>query len=74
MGKLLDSFAYFILVCAFISVNRYPVKDLIKSGSALRQFAPALLHQLDAFQGRLVRGHSGPAHWRRLLHLTDDLC
>lgn len=26
----------------------YPVKDLIEGGPALRQLAPALLHQLDA--------------------------
>lgn len=35
-------------------------------------FAPALLHQLNAFQWSLVWGHSGATHRRRLLHFTYD--
>lgn len=50
----------------------YPVKDLIKRRSALRHFAPALLHQLDTLHRSLIRSHGGAAHRRRLLHLPDD--
>ena len=49
------------------------VEDLFEGGPAVGHLAPALLHQLDALQGGLVRGHGGPAHGRGLLHLTDDL-
>lgn len=62
-----------VLPALDVVLKMYPVKDLIERRSALRQFAPALLHQLDALQRSLVGGHRGPAHGRRLLHLTDDL-
>lgn len=48
--------------------------DLVQAWPVIRSFLPALLHQLDALTGALVRGHQWPAQRRGRCHLPDDLC
>lgn len=48
--------------------------DLVQAWPVLWRFLPALLHQLDALTGALVRGHQWPAQRRGRCHLLDDLC